>query len=250
MAKLRLLKFDLGSAGQPRTHHGHVMRTLGLDIVGGRYPEGAILPGDAELMEMFGVSRTVLREALKTLAAKGLIQPKAKIGTRVRERSHWNLFDPEILFWHFETGVDYKFLEALSEMRLALEPEAAALAAQRRTHAHITELYRWVDRMGDRDAREGFANADLNFHLAVALASGNPFMRSVSALIEGALIASFTISSPGADPERLERSVASHRAIADAIRDGEPERARAAMRLVILQGIEGVAKAMSQETGA
>lgn len=250
MAKLKLLKFDLGSAGQPRTHHGHVMRKLGLDIVSGRYPEGAILPGDAELMEMFGVSRTVLREALKTLAAKGLIQPKAKIGTRVRERSRWNLFDPDILFWHFETGVDFRFLESLTEMRLALEPEAAALAALRRTEAHIEELYRWVDRMGDTEAREGFANSDLNFHLAVALASGNPFMRSVSALIEVALVAAFTISSPTEDPAAQAYSVACHRAIADAIRDRDPEGARAAMRVVILQGSDRVAGAMAGESTA
>ena len=70
------------------------MRELGVGIVSGDFPQNSILPGDAELMERFGVSRTVLREAMKTLAGKGLIQAKARIGTRVRDRSDWNLFDP------------------------------------------------------------------------------------------------------------------------------------------------------------
>ena len=161
-------------------------------------PENSILPGDAELLERFGVSRTVLREALKTLAAKGLIQPKAKIGTRVLERSHWNLFDPDILVWHFEAGASAHFLSSIVEMRLALEPEAAGLAALRRTDAQLEKLYplgcaRWGARVSPR---QEFVYSDLQFHIGIADASGNPFMRSISALIEVALVTTFTISSP------------------------------------------------------
>ena len=115
MSGNELINYDFRTAGQSRTHHGHVMRDLGLKIISGAYPENSILPGDAELLERFGVSRTVLREALKTLAAKGLIQPKAKIGTRVLERSHWNLFDPDILVWHFEAGQARIFFQASSK---------------------------------------------------------------------------------------------------------------------------------------
>ncbi|MGH6862476.1 MAG: FadR/GntR family transcriptional regulator, partial [Phyllobacterium sp.] len=197
LAGRELTDYDFRSTGQSRTHLGHVMRDLGLKIISGSYPENTILPGDTELLQRFGVSRTVLREALKTLAAKGLIQPKAKIGTRVLERSHWNLFDPDILVWHFEAGPSAHFLSSIVEMRLALEPEAAGLAALRRTDEQLEKLYAWVGKMGEaRESASDFVYSDLQFHIAIAEASGNPFMRSISALIEVALVTTFTISSP------------------------------------------------------
>ncbi|MCO6051581.1 FadR family transcriptional regulator [Mesorhizobium sp. RP14(2022)] len=218
------------------------MHDLGCDIVGGRYLENTNLPGDTELMERFGVSRTVLREALKTLSAKGLIQAKAKIGTRVRERRFWNLFDPDILTWHVEAGADRAFLSHLSEMRMALEPEAAALAAERRTNAQSRDLFLWVERMGEaRTEISLFVEADLRFHIAVAEASGNPFMRSISALIEVALAITFAISSPLPDQARHALTVSRHRAIADAIERRDAKAARAAMRVVIDDGSERVA---------
>lgn len=248
--RMQLGPYDFSTSATSRTHHAHVMHDLGLGIIKGHYAENSILPGDAELLERFGVSRTVLREALKTLAAKGLIQPKAKIGTRVRERSQWNLFDPDILIWHFEAGVDLKFMESLAEMRLALEPEAAARAAERRTEKQLADLYRWADRMGDRnDTAQDFVYSDLQFHLTVADASGNPFMRSLSALIEVALVTTFTMSSPIPDTQRHMASAQKHRAIADAIAARDPEAARTAMRLVIFEGAERVAQAEREKSG-
>jgi DNA-binding FadR family transcriptional regulator len=230
------------SRSLPKGFHGHVIADLGRGIIGGAYPENSILPRDAELQLRFGVSRTVLREALKTLAAKGLIQPKAKIGTRVLSRSSWNLFDPEILQWHAESGaVDARFLFSLQEMRLALEPEAASLAAARRTENQLEALYHWVGRMGDRGiSGPDFVEYDLRFHVAVADASHNPFMRAISGLIEVALAETFTVSSPIPNTDLHEASVARHRAIADAIAARDPEAARAAMRRVIQQGIDRV----------
>lgn len=241
LASRELTDYDFRTTGQSRTHHGHVMRDLGLKIISGAYPENSILPGDTELLQRFGVSRTVLREALKTLAAKGLIQPKAKIGTRVLERSHWNLFDPDILVWHFEAGATADFLASIVEMRLALEPEAAGLAALRRTDKQLETLFTWVERMGEaKESASDFVYSDLQFHIAVAEASGNPFMRSISALIEVALVTTFTISSPIPNSESHIRSVARHAAIAVAIRDGNVEAAKAAMRVVIAEGAERV----------
>jgi len=174
----------------PRNFHSQVIWTLGVSIVAGQYPEGAILPGDAELQRLQGVSRTVVREALKTLAAKGLIEARTRVGTRVRPRQDWNLFDADVLAWHFEAGADMEFLGSLAEMRQAIEPEAAAHAALRRTPKQIETLLDWVDRMSDpTNTAETFARFDLEFHRAVADASGNPFMRSISALVELALMA-------------------------------------------------------------
>jgi DNA-binding FadR family transcriptional regulator len=214
-----------------------VTRALGIGIVSGRYPQGHLLPGDAELMERFGVSRTVLREALKTLAAKGLIVARARIGTRVRDRSAWNLFDADVLIWHAADGFEPEFLMQLTEMRLALEPEAAALAAERRTPEHLEQIQRWADAMGEPGiTADAFVHADLNFHLAVGAATENPLMHSISTLIEVALVAVLTVSQPVRDPVRLAKSVADHGAVATAIARRDAEGARRAMRAVIEEG--------------
>lgn len=224
--------------------HGHVMGDLGRSIVGAVYAENSILPRDGELQQFYGVSRTVMREALKTLAAKGMVQPKAKIGTRVLSRQSWNLFDPDILQWHAEVGaVDAKFLFSLSEMRLALEPEAAALAASRRTDEQVVEIYTWVDKMGEPTVSgQDFVDYDLRFHVTVAEASQNPFMRSISALIEVALAATFRVSSPIPNTEQHKLTVQRHRAIAEAIEMGNSEAARQAMRKVIQEGVDRVSE--------
>lgn len=223
----------------PKSQHDHVLRTLGLGIVNGEFPEGSLLPGDAELLKRLGVSRTVLREALKTLSAKGMVFAKAKTGTRVTERRSWNLFDSDVLYWHLETGVNSRFLFHLSEMRLVFEPEAAALAAGRRTEAQVAELSRWVEVMGaSRSSPADFVEGDLKLHLAIADASGNPLMRSIGALIEVALAMTFAISSPIPNSARHADSVAKHRAVVDAIARNDPEAARAAMRTVIRDGLD------------
>src|SRR5258708_10686262 len=117
--------------GRGHSNKGKVTSHNGIDSSVGRYPEGSGLPRDAELTVMFDVSRTVLRESVKTLSAKGLLNSKAGVGTRVRERSAWNMFDPDVLGWHLEAGIDKRFLRDLADIRLAVEPRAPALAAER-----------------------------------------------------------------------------------------------------------------------
>lgn len=210
---------------------------LGLDIIAGRTAEGAKLPGDAELILRFGVSRPVLREAVKTLVAKGLLSTKTRVGTVVRERSAWNMFDSDVLAWHLDAGIDKRFLRDLAEIRLAVEPQAAALAARRRSEAAVRQLRDSVARM-DASASDSldFANADLSLHLAVATASGNAFMRSIGAVIEAALRASFLLSAPVEEQERA-RAIATHGAIVEAIARRDAEAAAAAMTAVIHNGL-------------
>lgn len=228
-----------------RNLHSDVLWGLGLGIVSGRYPEGSILPPDSELLDRFGVSRTVLREALKTLAAKGMIEARARIGTRVLPRNRWNLFDADVLAWHFELGPEITFLRSLAEVRIGIEIEGAALAAERGTAEQAETMIHWVDRMAEAETPADFARYDLEFHKAVAEASGNPFMASISALVEMALTAAFTISSPVSDPEALAHTVGVHRRIADAIGARDPEGARAAMKEAIAQGFERAAGRMT-----
>lgn len=227
-----------------RNLHSQVLWQLGVAIVRGDYPEGSILPADSDLLQHFSVSRTVLREALKTLAAKSMIEARARIGTRVLPRQRWNLFDADVLAWHFETGPDVGFLQSLAEVRIGIELEASALAAERRSDEQAAALLDWADRMGEATTAETFARTDLAFHHAVAQASGNPFMASISALVELALTASFTISSPVEDPKALEIAVQTHRRIAEAIDRQDPEAARAAMKIAITEGFERSAARM------
>jgi len=218
------------------SNHAEVARSIGIDIIAGRYGEGMRLPGDAELIATFGVSRPVLRESVKTLVAKGLLSTKARVGTVVRERGAW----------HLDAGIDKRFLGDLAEIRLSVEPRAAALAAARRSDEDILELRRSMDRMrGEASDAIGFADADLALHIAVANASGNLFMRSIGNVIEAALRASFLLSAP-VDPEDRETVLLWHQRIVDAIADGNAEAAADAMKEVIFNGVrrhESVARA-------
>ncbi|MGO4712945.1 FadR/GntR family transcriptional regulator [Bradyrhizobium sp. 2TAF24] len=219
------------------SNHAEVARTIGIDIISGRYAEGAKLPGDAELTVIFGVSRPVLRESVKTLVAKGLLSTKVRIGTVVRERAAWNMFDLDVLAWHLDVGIDMRFVRDLAEIRLAVEPRAAALAASRRSDADVAELQRsiaWMRR--EPFDSVGFADADLSLHIAVANASGNPFMRSMGGVIEAALRASFLLSAPVEEQER-DTTILFHQQIVDAIVQQNPEAAMEAMRRVIFDGL-------------
>ncbi len=224
-------------AGRTHSNHAAVARSIGVGIIAARHPEGMTLPNDAELTARFGVSRTVLRESVKTLVAKGLLSTKARIGTRVRERSAWNMFDPDVLAWHLDAGVDKRLLRDLADIRLAVEPRAAELAALRRTSPVIPQLRASIERMrASPSDSDDFTEADLRLHLDIATASGNPFMRSIGAVIEAALRASFVLSAPVDEQER-ERSIAAHARIVEAIAASNPGEAAAAMVDVIMNGL-------------
>lgn len=226
------------------SNHAEVARTLGIDIIAGRYPEGAKLPGDADLIRIFGVSRPVLREGVKTLVAKGLLSTKAKVGTVVRNRSAWNMFDTDVLNWHLEGSTDSRFLLDLAEIRLAVEPRSAALAAQCRNSAHLAEMRASIEQMR-REAYNsaGFAEGDLSLHIAIAEASGNPFMRSMGGVIHAALRASFLRSAPVSEHER-DIAVDAHERIVDAIEKKSAEAASAMMANVIFNGLNRLRKTL------
>lgn len=218
---------------RPRSKHDTIARTLGQEILSGVHAPGANLPSEAELLTRFDASRTVLREAMKTLSAKGLVVLKTRVGTRVLNSSNWNFFDAELLDWYAAMGVDAQLRRSLTEIRRAVEPAAAALAAQRRSRAEITRLRDCVRRMAmSNGSRDNFAKADLEFHLMIGVASGNPLMRSMAAVIEAALVASFQENVPLAG-EDLAETANAHDAIVDGIEARDMEAASAAMLRVI-----------------
>ena len=228
-----------------RSSHAHVVAELGSAIVSGRIPEGSLLPNDAELSLRFGVSRTVLRETMKTLAAKRLGEAKAKVGTRVLEKSSWNFFDPDVLGWRCDAGLDSEFITHLADIRLALEPAAAAAAARHASSEDIVSLYAIAARFDNvNHTPESIAKVDLEFHLAVARISGNPFMRSASGLIEAALAISFQLSSPASSPETISEIASNHLRIVHAIAARDEAAAIKAMRQVILVGKDRIKNAI------
>ncbi|MBP1878695.1 MULTISPECIES: FadR/GntR family transcriptional regulator [Agrobacterium] len=230
-----------------RSSHAHVVAELGSAIVSGRIPEGSLLPNDAELSLRFGVSRTVLRETMKTLAAKRLVEPKAKVGTRVLEKSSWNFFDPDVLGWRCDAGLDPEFINHLADIRLALEPAAAAAAARHASSEDIVSLYTIAAQFDNvNHTPETIAKVDLEFHLAVARISGNPFMRSASGLIEAALAISFQLSSPASSPETISEIASNHLRIVHAIAARDEAAAIKAMRQVILVGKDRIKNAISE----
>jgi len=219
-----------------RNSHGQVVEGIGRAIVSGKYPQNSILPRDEELAAKFGVSRTVLREAMKTLSAKGMIVARTRVGTRVCTRQHWNFFDAEVLVWHLDEHAGMEFLDQLYEMRLTMEPAAAAMAARRATADEIATFYTHAEAMQTAENDKAFAMADLDLHRAITRASGNVFMDSVGTLIEAALLTTFRLSSPASEPATQQDVSATHLRIVEAIARRDPEAAEQAMRDVIMYG--------------
>lgn len=231
-----------------RSSHAMVVEELGKAIVAGELSEGSILPGDQELMVRFDVSRTVLREAMKTLSAKRLIEAKARVGTRVRERDDWNMLDADVIDWRLREGIDAPFVTQLADMRQALEPAMAALAARYASNEEIVALYAITARFDDpAHTRESIAQVDLEFHLAVARMSRNPFMRSASSLIEAALAVAFQTSSPALSFEGIARCAVDHLKIAHAIASRNEDQARLTMQHVINEGLTRTIAALSRD---
>jgi DNA-binding FadR family transcriptional regulator len=221
--------------------HDQIAAVLGTEILTGVHRPGENMPPEHELIERFQVSRTVMREVMKTLGAKGFVVSKTRIGTRVLDPVNWNFFDADVLAWRVRVGLDDEFRLSLTEIRRAVEPVAAGLAARRRTSADIARLRNHVALMGrSGHTRQSFAEADLDFHMTIGAASGNPLIRSVANVIEAALVASFSQSSPVDDANDHENTVNTHAAIVDAIEARDEQAAAAAMLRVIEIGVRRI----------
>jgi DNA-binding FadR family transcriptional regulator len=220
-------------------------RQLGKAILAGQYPPGAILPGELELALQFSASRNLVREALKSLAAKGLVEARKKAGTRVRARSEWQMLDRELLSWRLESGPEFGFAMDLLALREAVEPAAAAAAAVRQDEAGIAEIRRAFAQMVAAGAdRQRFAAPDLSFHKAILAASGNEFMTAFGGMIEAALAAFIRISlrhreAPGP-------SIPLHEAVLTAIEAGDAEAARRAMLALLSRTRDNIEKDASR----
>ncbi len=234
---------DAGPA--PHGLSERVAEHLGRRIVAGQPAPGAAMPSEFELCASLGVSRPALREGLRLLAAKGLIATRRKLGTRVRPQSDWNMLDARVLSWHLAAAPPDAFVTGLFELRHIVEPPVAALAAARATPADLATIAAALDDMARSTAVAADpVAADLRFHEAVLASAGNPFLASFGAAIESALSASFRLSwDPAA--RATERSLAQHRAVLDAIRARNPERAHAAMTALLDSAVDDVRRSLA-----
>ncbi|SHF63186.1 transcriptional regulator, GntR family [Loktanella atrilutea] len=214
-------------------HTTFVVDQLGRSIVAGEYPAGTMIPLDPDLCEMFGVSRTVVREAKKTLIAKGLIQSKAKVGTHVRAGDDWNMFDEDVLMWHAAQKNPTQFYDELFEIRMIFEPAAAAKAATMANVVDSARLTQLCDDMESARDRAAFAVADYEFHKQILKLSRNRFLHSLGDMVQTALYSLFMTEANDAFPQSKVDVARKHRVIATAIAHGEAALARAAMTEVI-----------------
>lgn len=219
-----------------KSHRGGAARIaedIGAAIVAGRYRADEVVPGELALAKKFRSSRPVVREALKLLSAKGLIDPRKRTGTRARPREAWHMLDADVLAWRLKGGMtEPKFAFDFLQARAIIEPAAAAMAARNRTAKALKAIEQaFADMQQSADDPASFAPPDIRFHRAILTATGNDFIAAFGALIETALLAFMHIASrhPGAPAP----SVPLHGKILDAIRRRDAEGAHAAM-LVLL----------------
>ena len=203
---------------------------LGREIVTGRFRDTPF-PTEAELAKQHGVSRSVTREAVKMLTAKGLLSARPRQGTTVQPASSWNLFDPDVLRWLLERQFSLDLLRHFNELRVAIEPEAAALAARFGDKEDLAAIAAGLERMRAAERGEDDTlDADIAFHDAVLLASKNPFYLQFRGIVETALKTSIRFTN------RIKgrtASIADHAAVERAIAAHDVEGARSAMRHVI-----------------
>jgi GntR family transcriptional regulator, galactonate operon transcriptional repressor len=218
---------DGGGFYPRRGLHGQLVDSLGRDIVTGQYAPGDTLDVTALQAER-EVSKTALREALRVLGGKGLVEARQKRGTLVRPASAWNLLDPDVLRWQLGGQSGPGMLEALAEVRAIVEPPAARLAAERRTDADLEALAAALDAMvSSADDPAAHAAADVAFHRALLAASGNDLLARIGAVFATVLLVRDELVHR--TPGHRDDFRAPHEAVLEAIRSQRPDDAHAAM---------------------
>ena len=212
--------------------HRRTVDRLGSEIVAGLHAPGTSLPPEPVLCEMLGVSRTVVREAVKSLIAKGLVTSGPKVGTRVQPEDRWNWFDADVIGWQTSAGLPAQFLEDLHDLRRAVEPAAVRLAALRATPDDLAELESAFDGMRRAVAEGGdYVTPDLRFHLGLIRSSHNRLLSQMSLALGALLRTSFEISA------RRRGGPASalllHREVLDGVAARDPARAETAIQTLI-----------------
>jgi len=238
-------------AGTPRRTRprvqNEIVAALARSIATGAHPPGTRLPREQDLCARFGVSRTVIRETLKVLESKGLLRGKPRVGTFVRAKAEWNLLDPDILAWFGADFLDEALLRSVLEARRAIEPMAAALAAERATLQEVADLDEAWRQMAGAADRSAFTAADLRFHALLLGASRNPVFAQFSGLIHAALEKAFDASNR-AVPDHAD-TLRLHRDLVEALRLRDAAGARVAVEAILARAEHDLARVLDAAKG-
>jgi DNA-binding FadR family transcriptional regulator len=229
-----------------RNLHHEVADQIGMRIVTQAIRPGEKLPAELELCKMLGVSRTAIREAIRVLAAKGLVEARRRAGTKVRPSEHWNHFDAEVLRWRLDAADAETSLRKLFEVRFVCEPAAAMLAAANASEAGIRRIAEAFARMKASESAAAFAEADLEFHRSIYLACGNEYFLPMMQMLASALRKSFEMSAPG---DHRSRAIAEHGALYEAIARRDPVGARTANLALLEHSRADIARMLGPEGG-
>ncbi|GLS91735.1 GntR family transcriptional regulator [Psychromonas marina] len=213
-------------AGEKRSLHVQVAREIARKILSFELPQDKIIPSEVVLCEQFKVSRTALREAIKLLSSKGLLESKPKVGTRVRSRESWNFLDPQLLLWLTDLGDNERVYQEFLALRRAIEPGAVALAATNATAEQrvlLSAIFQEMDEISKNFDAERWAEADLQFHRLIFLSTGNNFYLPFANILETMFRKFISYSSGNGDT-----CIHDHTAIYNAIMSGDSHKARQA----------------------
>ena len=227
------------STPRPKNFHDQIVDTLGRRMVAGELAAGERMPPEAQLAESLGVSRLALREAMKTLAAKGMVSIRTRTGTHVLPRRVWNLFDPAVLQWHAQGALDDKFVADLMQLRRLIEPAAARLATLKATPMQLQAIRVAFEAMVQAKDDGAYIAADLGFHGAVLDACDNAFIGQLQGAIAEVLKVSFNASASPL-PDDREKALALHRALLLALEARDPVAAAAAVDRLIDRATERI----------
>ena len=224
-----------------------IVHHLGKSIVSGVYGDHNPVPSEAVLCEELDVSRSAAREAVKSLAAKGLLSSRARQGIRVLPESEWNLFDVDILGWIRDSNPSLELLREFTELRIAVEPEAALLATARQNSEEIELIGAALERM--KQAESGLDDpleSDIAFHLSILNASGNRFFMQLGRIIDTTLRVSirFTNMLTGVPAA----AYVDHKKIYDAIAENRPQKAQKESQKLVGDALQLINTALEEKT--
>lgn len=221
--------------------HQSLARDLGSKILSGEYSPGESLPGEIAASQKHQVSRNAYREAVRILAAKGLVESRQKAGTLVTDRSRWNLLDPDVLDWALSTNPTPGFRAALYELRVIVEPAAASLAAQRRSDLDLSEMASALEEMRVNEPDSpGAEQADERFHAALFAAAGNDVLGRLASIIA----ASVKFIAEYKREQHIDRDTwPDHKALFEAVKARRSAQAHDAMERLIVHAREDTERA-------
>lgn len=214
-----------------------VTQELGRAIISGTYTNESGFPSEAKMCEDYGVSRTSIREAVKMLGAKGLITSRPRKGIVIEPATKWNLYDTSILKWMLESSPSLLVLREFLQMRMAIEPQAAALAAQYASEEQINEVEKSLNAMiaAGEDANLSLHEADIAFHTSILAASNNRFILQLRDFVSTALNVSIQHTTPAKGS--IKAIIEEHDKVYRAIRNRQPERAKSMTAYLIDEAI-------------